>query len=133
MTARIATTTSRMERLGQRISATYEDKLEGRIDDAFVDARRAEWEAQRAQAAEDVPRLARVRAKSLDMGIFVLELGNKAYDLLSQTEPLLQRRSLQAVCSNSVLAEEKLTVNFRRPFDPIAQWPRGKEWRRRRF
>ena len=125
--ARVAAATARMDRLGKLINAAYEAKLEGRIDNHFFTAKRAEWERQRAEAAEEVSRLARVSAKNLDTAILVLELGNRAYDLMSSREPLQQRRLLEVLCLNSTFAEGRLTVTFRKPFDVLAQWPRPKD------
>ncbi len=64
--ARITAAQARLERVTRLINAAYEDKLEGRIDDAFFNAKRAEWESQRAGATEEIQRLARATAKNLD-------------------------------------------------------------------
>ncbi len=122
--ARVAAATARMDRLGKLINAAYEDKLEGRIDNDFFNAKRAEWEQQRAEAAEEISRLARVSAQNLDTAILVLELGNRAYDLIYSREPLQQRRLLEVLCLNSTFVDGRLTVTFRKPFDVLAQWPR---------
>ena len=66
-------------------------------------------------------RLTRVSAKSLDTAIYVFELANRAYDLLISREPRDQRRLLEILLSNSVLAEGKLTVTFASPFDQLTE------------
>ncbi len=53
-----------MDRLGKLVNAAYEDNLEGRIDNDFFNARRAEWERLRAEAADEVFRLARVSSQT---------------------------------------------------------------------
>lgn len=50
--ARITAAQARLERVSRVINAACEDKLEGRIDDALFNAKRAEWESQRAGATE---------------------------------------------------------------------------------
>ena len=62
-------------------------------------------------------------AKSLDTAIYVFELANRAYDLMISREPRDQRRLLEILLSNSVLAEGKLTVNFQTPFDLLVLRP----------
>jgi DNA invertase Pin-like site-specific DNA recombinase len=127
VSARVAAATARMDRLGKLVNAAYEDKLEGRIDNDFFNAKRAEWEQQRGEAAEEIQRLARVSSQNLDTAILVLELANRAYDLLSSREPLQQRRLLEVLCLNSTFTDGQLSVTFRKPFDVLAQWPKSEK------
>ena len=124
---RVVSAQTRLDRVTRLINAAYEDKLEGRIDDAFFNAKRSEWETQRAEAAEEIQRLTRVSAKSLDTAINVFELANRAYDLMISRAPRDQRRLLEVLLSNSVLAEGRLTVTFASPFDILAQPPADAE------
>ncbi len=119
--ARITAAQARLERVSRLINAAYEDKLEGRIDDGFFNAKRAEWEGQRAEAAEELQRPTRASAKSLDQAIQVFELANRAYELMISREPREQRRLLDVLLSNSVLAEGRLTVTWSKPFDVLAE------------
>ena len=121
--ARVTAAQAKLERVTRLINAAYEDKLEGRIDDGFFTTKRAEWEAQRADAAEEIQRLTRTSAKTLDYAINVFELANRAYDLLISREPRDQRPLLEVLLSNSVLAEGRVTVTFASPFDVLANPP----------
>ncbi len=118
---RITAAQARLERVSRLINAAYEDKLEGRIDDAFFNAKRAEWESQRADATEEIQRLTRATAKNLDTAIQVFELVNRAYDLFISREAREQRVLLEVLLSNSVLAEGRVTVTYRKPFDILAE------------
>ena len=120
---RVVGAQSRLERLSKLIDAAYEDKLEGRIDDDFFQAKRAEWERQRAEAAEEITRLTTVSAKTLDTAIEVFKLANRAYDLIISREPREQRRLLDVLLANSTLAEGRLSVTWRKPFDLLALTP----------
>lgn len=120
--SRIQAATSRVERIGKLINAAYEDKLEGKIDDGFFQAKRAEWDRQRLEASEEVRRLSNVNAQSLDTAIRVFELANRAYDLVKDREPQEQRELLEILFSNFVLAEGRLSANWRKPFDILAGW-----------
>lgn len=119
--ARITAAQARLERVSRLINAACEDKLEGRIDDAFFNAQRAEWESQRAGATEEIQRLARATAKKLDTATQVFELVNRAYDLFISREARDQRVLLEVLLSNSVLAEGRLTVTYRKSFDILAE------------
>ena len=119
---RLAEARARYDRLGRLIDAAYEDKLEGRIDLVFFNAKRTEWEGQRSEAQREMDRLAHASAKNMDMAIAVFELANSAYDLLSRREPKEQRRLLEILLSNSELAAGDLTVTFRKPFSYLASW-----------
>jgi site-specific DNA recombinase len=119
---RLAAARVRIERLGGLIDKAYEDKLEGRIDTDYFNRKRAEWEGQRTEAALEVQRLTRVSARCLDTALLVFELSNRAYDVVKDKDAQTQRRVLEVVLSNSVLAEGKLTVAWRRPFDILASW-----------
>lgn len=121
--ARVTAAQAKLERVTRLINAAYEDKLEGRIDDGFFTTKRAEWEAQRADAAEEIQRPTRTSAKTLDYAINVFELANRAYDVLISREPRDQRPLLEVLLSNSVLAEGRVTVTFASPFDVLANPP----------
>jgi DNA invertase Pin-like site-specific DNA recombinase len=120
---RIAAAQARHARAGRLIDAAYEDKLEGRVDDAFFQAKRAEWERQRAQAAEEVTMLTSVSAQTLDTAVEVFKLANRAYDLMIRQEPVERRKLLDVLFSNCTLAEGRLTVTWRKPFDLLVLSP----------
>ena len=97
--------------------------MEGRIDDRSFTAERAEWEARRADAAEETQRLTRTSAKTLDYTVKAFELANRAYDLPISREPRDQRPVLEVLLSNSVLAEGRVAVTFASPSDVLANPP----------
>jgi site-specific DNA recombinase len=113
----------RIDRLGRLIDKAYEDKLEGRVDEAFFNEKRVEWEEGRIEAAREVERLTRASAASLDAGIRVFELANSAHDQLSEREPLEQRDLLKFLFSNLTITEGALSVIWREPFNLLALSP----------
>ena len=120
---RLAAATQRIDRLGRLIDKAYEDKLEGRVDEAFFNEKRVEWEEGRIEAAREVERLTRASAASLDAGIRVFELANSAYDPISEREPLEQRDLLKFLFSNFTITEGALSVTWREPFNLLALSP----------
>ncbi|MCK6530599.1 recombinase family protein [Myxococcota bacterium] len=119
--ARMAEARARYDRLGRLIDAAYEDKLEGRIDADFFARKRAEWDTQRADAQREMARLERADQGSIDLGLRVFELANRAYDLYIRREPAQQRQIVEIVLSNCSLAGGKLTGTYRKPFDLLAE------------
>ncbi len=113
----------RIDRLGRLIDTAYEDKLDGRVDEAFFNEKRVEWEEGRIEAAREVERLTRASAASLDAGIRVFELANSAYDQHSEREPLEQRDLLKFLFSNFTITEGALSVTWREPFNIPALSP----------
>ena len=118
--ARVAAAQERIERLRRLIDKAYEDKLEGRIDDAFFMQNRMKWEKQRTEAAREIERLTRASAKSMDVALLTLELANSAYSLMNEREAGEQRDLLEVVLSNSYLTGDALEVEFRKPYSFLA-------------
>ena len=114
--ARMAAQRQRYDRYGALIDKAYVDKLEGRIDEAFFQDKRREWEAERTAAMDLMQRLARADSGNLDLGVQILELSDQAFDLYYQREPHDQRLLLDLLCSNSELGGGQLKVELRKPF-----------------
>jgi site-specific DNA recombinase len=118
--ARMEAARARYDRAGRLIDRAYEDKLEGRIEDDFFFRKRAEWEADRAAALEDMERLSNVDRADVDLGIALLELGKQAYDRYIRLEHDQQRALLDLVFLNSTLTGGALEVTWREPFSFLA-------------
>ncbi len=121
-TLRLNEARARYDRFRSLIDKAYEDKLDGRVDAAFFDRKRAEWEDGMMAAHEEIERLARVDHAVLDTAIQVLELVNAAYDLYIQQEPSQQRRMLNLLLSNCELRSGELKPIYRKPFDVLAEF-----------
>lgn len=119
--ARYQSARQRYERLGKRIDAAYEDKLDGNIDDALFQRKRAEWEKERSAAFEEMERLRRADAANLDLGIKILEFAKACYSAYLVRNKQERRDLLNSLISNSVFADGVLTVKWRSPFDLIAK------------
>lgn len=111
---------ARLDRVQRMIHTAYKDKLEGCIDEAFFDSKRAEWERQRTEAQAELRRLASVGFRHLDTGARLLKLANQAFKGFIDRNPSDQRRLLEAVYSNFTLADGQVTPIWRKPFDILA-------------
>ena len=118
---RLADARSRYDRLKRLLDKAYEDKLEGRIDDAFFARKRLEWEEGMNSAHEDVARYTRADLKVMDVALEVLELVSSAYEAFIRKEPSQQRALLNLLLSNCELRSGVLTPTYRKPFDALAE------------
>jgi hypothetical protein len=69
----------------------YEDKLEGRIGEAFFQRERLEWNTEWAEALEEMERLYRADRGDVEQILQLPELVNEAYALYSWLAPHEQR------------------------------------------
>ena len=122
---KLTTLRTRFDRLGGLIDRAYEEKLDGRIDDAFFNRKRNEWEIERAQLQGEMERLAQTDARSLDTALRLFELANMAYDLYIRQEVPQQRILLDLVTSNCKLFEGQVEADYRKPFDILVELARA--------
>ncbi|MES2638112.1 MAG: recombinase family protein [Myxococcota bacterium] len=120
-TIRLADARARYDRLRRMLDKAYEDKLEGRVDEAFFARKRLEWEDGMQSAHEDIERYARVDHKVMDTALEVLELVSSAYDLYLTKEPSQQRKLLNLLLSNCELRSGTVVPTYRKPFDALAE------------
>ena len=107
-------------RLQNRIDQMYIDKLDGRVTVDFFDRKSAEWREEQAEVRRSLKRHEAANHSYMEEGIALLELGNRAADLFEQQPASEKRRLLNFVVSNCSWANEELSVEFRQPFDMIA-------------
>jgi len=121
---RITAARARIDRVGRLMDAAYEDKLDGRIDEAFFQRKRNEWEDQRAAAQRELDRLTQADDSSLNLGLQVIELAKRAYDLYIEQAPQERAKLLEVLLSNCTMAEGTLTPIYREPFDILVELAR---------
>ena len=106
--------------LQRRIQTMYLDKLDGRVDAEFFDAKSAEWREDQARIRSDIERHEAADQSYMEEGITLLELANSAADLFEKQPSSEKRKLLDFVLSNSLWDGETLVPVFRQPFDMIA-------------
>ena len=105
--------------LKARIELAYDDRLAGRIDAATFDVRADRWRARIAELAREIEDHDCI-ADSTD-GDAKLELGELADIFRETTEPLLRRRLVESLHSNSVWRDGSLHVEWRQPAAFVAE------------
>ncbi len=98
----------------------YLDKLDGVINDEEYARLSNKFRGDLTDLKLKMEQLACKSEDSIDSGKRLLELAQKAASLYSAQIPAEKRKLLNSVHSNSTLAGEKLSQNYRKPFDIIA-------------
>ena len=105
--------------LQRRLDTMYEDKLDGRVDDAFFDRKAAEWRAEQARLRQAIEAHNSADRTYMDEGVRLLELARRAYELFRKQEPGEKRLLLNFLLSNSTWRGGTLSATFRQPFDML--------------
>ncbi|MDP2309918.1 MAG: recombinase family protein [Pseudomonadota bacterium] len=123
---RLADARARYDRFKRLIDKAYEDKLEGRVDDAFFARKRLEWEEGMRIAHEDVTRFTRADLNSMNTALELLELLSSAYEAFNRKTPSQQRGLLNLLLSNCQLQSGTIRATYREPYDFIAKFADSK-------
>jgi site-specific DNA recombinase len=107
-------------RIQDRIDTMYTDKLDGRIDAPFFDAKAAEWRNEQARVRKEMEAHNEASQIYLDEGIKLLELAQRAHKLFENRPPTEKRKLLDFVFSNCTWKGGELTALYRQPFDTLA-------------
>ncbi len=122
---RLADARARFDRFKRLLDKAYEDKLDGRIDEAFFARKRFEWEEQMQSAHDDVLRYTRADLKVMDTALQVLELVSSAYNAFIRKTPSQQRALLNLLLSNCELRSGVITATYREPFNYLADFAKS--------
>ncbi len=119
--AAVARLQAQYDKLQRRIDAAYEDRLDGRIDAAFFDRKAREWREEQATIRRQMAAHEAADQGYMEAGIALLELAQRAVVLYELQDGPEKRRLLQFVYLNSTWDGEHLDVEWRQPFDIIAE------------
>jgi hypothetical protein len=109
------------KRLGERISAMYIDKLDGKIGGDFYDQMASEWRSEQARCQREIDRHEAAEQSYMDEGVQILELARNAQRLFERQEPRQKRRLLNFVLSNCTWEDGEVVATFRQPFDLLVE------------
>ena len=125
----LASVNQRLSALRARMDQMYEDKLDGKIDEAFWARKMSEWRTQERalQSAADclsqpIPANRALTAER------ILELANKAHFLYLTRNSAERGQLLKKVHLNCATDGVSLTPTYRKPFDLIFERAKGEEW-----
>ena len=125
---RILTMQGELARIKDNREAAYEDRLNGVVDEALW-VRADRRLADRALAIEEEIKRLTAAAVTSDRGLErtfkLLRCAPGLYDRASNEE---RAHLLKAVASNCVVTAENVVVNYRKPFDRVAEAVTSRDW-----
>jgi site-specific DNA recombinase len=118
----------RLAQARRRIEQAYLDKLDGKITEAFWEAKSSEWNQEEQQILMALDGLERQSPERLLDGVRILELANKACFLYLKQPPAEKAKLLRIVLSNCKIDAASIEPTYRKPFDLIFQRVKKEEW-----
>ena len=119
---------SRYQRLQGCLDKAYEDKLDGRISEAFWTRRSAAWYAELGKVREELAAFENANRSYTQEGLKILELAQRAHSIWLRANSVEKRKLLEFASSNSVLVDGSPSVTGRRPFDLLVKGPDSDDW-----
>ena len=105
-------------KLERRIETMYEDKLDGKIDEAFFKRKADECLAEQSRLAAEIERLQQARLDYIDNPA---ELAQQAADLFEQQPPHEKRKLLRYVVTECKWAKGQLEYGLKPPFEEVGE------------
>ena len=108
-------------RLGERITAIYVDKLDGKIGGDVFDKMAGEWREEQRRLQRDIDRHEEAEQFDINEGVRILELARNAQPLFERQPTREMRRLLNVVLSNCSWEDGEVVATFRQPFDVLVE------------
>ena len=122
-------TQQRLAVLRTRMDQMYEDKLDGKIDDAFWTRKMNEWREQERRFESE---LSRVKVGVTDDIVltakYIFELANQAHSLYLTRNHAERAQLLKRVLLNCDTDGVSLWPIYRYPYDLISERAKNQEW-----
>jgi site-specific DNA recombinase len=119
---------SKLLQIRRRIDQAYLDKLDGKISEAFWEAKSAEWNEDQQRILATLQTLKLHSQGGVQNGMRILELANKAYFLYLRQPAAEKAKLLRIVLSNCKVDAVSVYPTYRKPFDLIFNRVKTKEW-----
>jgi site-specific DNA recombinase len=110
------------KRLETRIDGMYVDKLDGKISEIFFEEKAGAWREEQKKILEKMEALQKASQAYIEEGIQLLELAHNAGFLFVKQSSHEKRRLLNFLVSNCIWKDGLLTVQFKQPFDTLAEF-----------
>jgi DNA invertase Pin-like site-specific DNA recombinase len=107
---------AQFERLEARIETLYMDRLDGRINPAFYDAKAGEFRAQQQAILRKIEQI-RSSSTPVEDALNLMQLTSQAATLFRQQNGHEQRRLLRTLVKNAAWQGGELRLEFEEPFE----------------
>jgi len=111
----------RYEQIQKRLDMLYDDKLDGKITPEFYEAKFKQYSKEKEDILDSLQRHSEAQSKYFELGVNVLEISKGAKELYLKNLTEKRRTLLSLVFSSLQLNEEKLEIQYTKPFEIIFQ------------
>ena len=118
--------------LDKKITDTYDDKLEGKIDEDFWREQTNKWKKEQVNINDKLKRLSKANSDYMEYGLQLMECLNLAPKLFTKMLPEEKRSFVNTLLSNPTLNDATIEYHYRKPFNILAKTSTSSEWLRRR-
>ena len=105
-----------MKKVQARMDAAYEDKLDGKISEAYWKRKSQEWQAAQFGITQRIESHQRASHLYLEAGVKILRLAQRAYPLWLSRPQNEKRKLLDLLLLNCTFDGGSLTATYVRPF-----------------
>lgn len=117
----IKTLQTACEKMKNRISALYTDKLDGLIDSDLYKAKNEEWTLEYARLKSAIESHETANKSYMDKVIRILELAQNIYSQYLCQNDEEKIKMIKILSSNFVLNGRKISYEYKKPFDILAK------------
>jgi len=118
-----------MTKVQVRMDAAYEDKLDGKISEAYWMRKSREWQAAQFDIMQRLESHQRASHLYLEAGVKILRLAQRAYPLWLSQPQNEKRKLLDLLLLNCTFDGASLTATYARPFCWLAEGSLCPIWR----
>ena len=112
---------AKYDRLQKTVHVLYDDKLEGTITPEFFLEKAEMIRVEQEEILRSIERHQQADQQYLELGVEILELAARAYDLFVKQPAKEKRRLLDFLLSNCTFKDGQLKADFKQPFDILAK------------
>jgi site-specific DNA recombinase len=107
------------DQIQQRLSKLYDDRYDGKIDEAFFEKKLQEYKAREREVVQEMERHVNADESFHVTANMVLSLAQRSREIFESSEVDEKRQLLNFVFQNLELKDKKLSVTLREPFKII--------------
>lgn len=115
--------------LQNKINKTYEDKIEGLIDNDFWNMQNTKWKQEQALIETQLASIRSSNTAYIDQGVKLMELARQAPTLFKEMTPDEKRELVNLVLSNPRIENGSLCYDLKKPFSYFANVTDLEKWR----
>ena len=117
---RLNSLNTQKDKLRDRLEAVYVDKLDGKISEAFWLTKHNEWTEELRTIQNNITAHENANINFIEKGMKILKLSNEVKELYLYGDNAQKKELLNYVLQNSTLDGEKLSYEYKAPFDLFA-------------